>query len=124
MALSENVELHEMADLIEFSEEARIRKKLVQSKGAVCEFVCYLPGQHTVLHQHPMQDEIFYIVEGSGTIIFDDRDNIPVKQSSVVFVPAGVPHGIATNDTDRLVVMFTKGPGVTGKAAKGFMLGE
>ncbi len=123
MALTENVELHEIAELVEYSEEAQIRKKLVQTKGTVCEFVCYLPGQQTVLHQHPMQDEIFYIVEGSGTITFEDRDNIPVKQSSVVFVPAGVLHGIATNDTDRLVVMFTKGPGVTGKAAKSFMLG-
>ena len=32
MALSEFVEIHELADLTEFSEEERIRKKLLQSK--------------------------------------------------------------------------------------------
>lgn len=124
MALSENVEIHKLAGLTEFSDEARIRKKLVQSKGMVCELFCYEPGQHTVIHQHPMQDENFYVVEGNGKIIFEDRDDISVKPGNVVFVPAGIPHGIATNDTDRLVIILTKGPGVTGKATKGFMLGE
>ena len=123
MALTEDVELHEIADLSEFSKENRIRKKLVQSKGTVCEMVCYEPGQGTVIHRHPLQDEIFYIVEGRGFITFDTRDDIPVKPGSVVFIPAGTPHGIDTNETDRLVVMFTKGPGVTGKAAKSFMGG-
>tara|TARA_B100000315_G_scaffold60529_1_gene54888 strand:- start:11557 stop:11931 length:375 start_codon:yes stop_codon:yes gene_type:complete len=124
MALSEIVEIHEIADLTEFSEDDRIRKKLLQSKGAVCEFVCYLPGQHTVLHKHPAQDEIFYVVQGTGLITFEDQDDLTVKAGSVVFVPAGTTHGISTNETDKLVVMFTKGPGVTGKAAKIFMQGE
>lgn len=124
MALTADVQLHEIADLSEFSEKNRIRKKLVQSKGTVCEIVCYEPGQNTVIHHHPLQDEIFYVVEGEGFITFEDRANIPVKPGSVVFVPAGTPHGLDTNDTDRLVVMFTKGPGITGKAAKSFMGGE
>ncbi|MBT3989287.1 MAG: cupin domain-containing protein [Rhodospirillaceae bacterium] len=124
MALSEFVEIHELADLTEFSEEERIRKKLLQSKGTVCEFVSYVPGQNTVLHKHPMQDEIFYVVQGTGLITFEEQDDIAVKAGSVVFVPAGTVHGIATNDKDKLVVMFTKGPGVTGKAAKALMSGE
>lgn len=124
MALSEDVELHEIADLTHFALENRTRTKLVQSKGVVCEFVCYEPGQGTVLHHHPFQDEIFYVVQGHGLITFEDRDNVDVKPGSVVFVPSGIPHGIEANREDRLVVMFTKGPGVTGKAAKGFMSGE
>ena len=124
MALTEHVELHEVSDLAEFSEEKRIRKKLFQSKGSVCEIVCYEPGQNTVTHQHPLQDEILHIVEGDGVITFEDRDHIAVKPGSVVFVPAGILHGIDTNDTDRLVVMCTKGPGVTGKATKNFMASE
>lgn len=123
MALSENVEVHETEDLIEYSVEKRIRKKMLQSKGVICELVCYEPGQNTVFHKHPMQDEIFYVLDGTGVITFEDRDDIPVKQGSVVFVPAGTTHGIDTGN-ERLSVMFTKGPGVTGKATKGFMLGE
>lgn len=123
MALTDDIELHEMTDLVEYSADKRIRKKIVQSKGAVCELVCYEPGQETVLHQHPAQDEIFYIVEGSGLITFDGRDDIAVKPGSVVFIPAGNLHGIRANGTERLAVMFTKGPGVTGKAAKEFMDG-
>jgi len=124
MALSENVEIHDLADLTEFSDENRIRKKIFQSKGLVCELICYEPGQQTVIHQHPMQDEYFYVVEGSGKITFEDREDIAVKRGSVVFVPAGIHHGIGTSDTDRLVIITSSGPGVTGKAAKSFMLGE
>lgn len=124
MALAETVERHEISDMIEFNGDKQIRKKVLQSKGAVCEIVCYLPGQSTVLHQHPMQDEIFYVIDGSGWITFEDQDDIPVKRSSIVFVPAGVVHGVDAPGPDNLVLMFTKGPGVTGKAAKGFMLGE
>jgi hypothetical protein len=29
-----------------------------------------------------------------------------------------------TNETDRLVVMFIKGPGITGKASRSFMGGD
>ena len=51
-------------------------------------------------------------IEGAGAITFADRDDIPIRQGSVVFVPAGVRHGVATGDDSRLVLMFTKGPGV------------
>jgi len=124
MALSETVEHYEVGDLIEFNDDKRIRKKVIQSRATACELICYVPGQGTVQHKHPAQDEIFFIIEGEGTITFEDRDDIPVKKNGVVFVPAGVSHGIDANGPGNLVAIFFKGPGVMDKAAKGFMLGE
>jgi len=94
-----------------------VRKKLVQSNLIVSEFVCCEPRQSTVIHQHPKQDEVFYIIEGTGAIAFEDHE-IEVVQGSHIFVPAGTPHGIRTDDDSRLVVMFIKGPGTTGKSAQ------
>ncbi len=124
MALSETVEHHEVGDFIAFNDDKRIRTKVIHSKATICEIVCFVPGQATVQHKHPIQDEIFYIIEGEGTITFEDRDDIAVKKNSLVFVPAGVSHGIDVSGPENLVAMFTKGPGLTNKAAKGFMLGE
>ena len=124
MALIEKVEHHEVLNLAEFSKEDFIRKPLVQSKGIVCDFVCFEPGQAADMHKHPVQDEIFYVVEGKGIITFEGRDDIPVKPGSVVFTPSGVVHGVKTTHSDRLILMLIKGPGITAKTARHFMHGN
>lgn len=97
-------------ELQEFSPEEDIRKKLVSSEKIIAEICCYMPGQSTVKHLHPKQDEIFYIVDGKGIITFEDQD-VHVSRSSVVFVPAGVKHGIQTVEDSNLLLMFIKSPG-------------
>jgi quercetin dioxygenase-like cupin family protein len=96
----------------EFSTEKRIRKKLLGSEKLAAEFVCYEPGQSTPQHPHPRQDELFYIVEGRGTFIIDDKE-VPVEETSLILVPARVKHGISADKNSRLVVMFIKAPGAT-----------
>lgn len=110
--LTETVESVRTQDLVEYSADRQVRKKMMQSKTVVTELVCYEPGQFTKPHIHPIQDEIFFCVEGAGAITFTDREDIPISQGSVVFVPAGVRHGVATEEESRLVLMFTKGPGL------------
>ena len=124
MALIEKVEHHEVLNLAEFSKEGFIRKSLVQSKGIVCDFVCFEPGQAADMHKHPVQDEIFYVVDGEGVITFEDRNDISVKTGSVVFIPSGLVHGVKTTDSERLILMLTKGPGITAKTARAFMHGD
>ena len=124
MALIEKVEHHEVLNLAEFSKEDFIRKSLVQSKGIVCDFVCFEPGQAADMHKHPVQDEIFYVVDGEGVITFEDRDDISVKTGSVVFIPSGLVHGVETTDSERLILMLIKGPGITAKTARDFMHGQ
>ena len=96
MSLIDQVEHHEILDLAEFSKEKFVRKAVMQSKGIVCDFVCFEPGQAADMHKHPVQDEIFYVVDGEGVITFEDRDDISVKTGSVVFIPSGLVHGVET----------------------------
>jgi len=96
----------------EFSKEKRIRKKLLGSEKLAAEFVCYEPGQSTPPHPHPRQDELFYVVEGRGTFVIDEKE-VPVEETSLVLVPARVKHGISADKDSRLVVMFVKAPGAT-----------
>lgn len=124
MTLIEQVEHHEILDLAEFSKEDFVRKALVQSNGIVCDFVCFEPGQAAGFHKHPVQDEIFYVVEGKGVITFEDRDDIHIKPGSVVFTPSGAVHGVETTSSDRLILMLIKGPGVTSKRARAYMHGD
>lgn len=104
------MEFFSLENVIEFSDEKRIRKKLIQSDGVIAEIVCYEPGQGTVTHHHPRQDEVFHVVEGQGTITIGE-DSMPVSGGHLIFAPRNVPHSLAAAEDSRLVILFFKGPG-------------
>lgn len=115
MTVNTGVETANINDIIEFADDLRVRKELVHTDQIVSEIVCYEGGQLTKQHVHPYQDEIFFCVDGEGAITFADPDlaDEPITQGSIVFVPAGVRHGVSTHPGQRLVLMFTKGPGLS-----------
>ncbi len=101
---------------LEFSSVKQVRKKLIASENMVAELVCYEPGQATVPHLHPRQDEIFHVIEGKGTVVVGEEE-VRVSAGSVVFGPLGVRHGIRADAGDRLALMFIKAPGTAGVPA-------
>ena len=107
-------EVLKIADLAEYSVEKRVRKRLFLSDHIVSEVVFYEPGQQTVEHHHPRQDEIFLVLEGRGTSTFG-KEEVRVEASSMIFVPANLKHGVKVDDDSRLVLLFFKGPGRPGR---------
>ena len=98
-----------VTDMIEFTDKRRVRKKLVSQSNLESELVCYEPGQGTREHFHKDQEEIYYIIEGSGSITIGG-ETTPVKAGDIIFSPADTPHSIAT-ENERMVMIFVKGPG-------------
>lgn len=97
-------------DLKEFSSARWVRKNLIQSDQMASNMMCYEPGQETPTHAHKRQDEIFFIVEGRGTVMVAGEE-IAVAPTSVVFVPAGTPHSVRPASDSRLVLFYVKAPG-------------
>lgn len=71
------------------------------------------PGASEGVHQHApgnetgSYDEFYYVVSGSGEMSIDGEP-LRVSAGDYVFVPNGVPHGIAnTSETDPLKVHLT-----------------
>ncbi len=95
-------------DVVEFDADKRIRKRLFMTDNIQSELVCYEPGQSTVEHHHVGQDEIFYVVEGRGTMIVDG-ESVEVGPGSLVMAPAESKHSVSTFDDSRLVIVFFKG---------------
>ena len=58
----------EIMQQLEFSPVKQVRKKLIASENMVAELVCYEPGQATVPHLHPRQDEIFCSCDCVGEV--------------------------------------------------------
>src|SRR5580765_9032319 len=63
-----------------FAPDRRVRKMLFKSDQLWSEIACYEPGQSTVMHQHPKEEEAIYVLEGTAHMNIDGHE---------VVVPAG-----------------------------------
>jgi quercetin dioxygenase-like cupin family protein len=109
-----------LRDLVAFDPANRVRKRVFMTEKIEMELVCYEGGQHTVEHHHVGQDEIFMIMEGTGTITVGGEE-VRVGPGSLVYAPADVKHGIQPDRDGRMVMVFVKAPGRAsrpGRAAK------
>jgi mannose-6-phosphate isomerase-like protein (cupin superfamily) len=58
--------------------------------GAAAE-VHHVEIDNAKLHYHERTDEIYYVIDGRGTMILDE-DEIELHTGVVVYVPRGVKH--------------------------------
>jgi mannose-6-phosphate isomerase-like protein (cupin superfamily) len=68
----------------------QIRPLIEESDGAAAE-VHHVEIDNAKLHYHAQTDEVYYIIDGQGTMVLDD-DEIEVHKGVVVYVPRGVKH--------------------------------
>lgn len=71
-------------------------------------------GGTTALVSYPAEEQLYYILDGSGTLLYGD-EKAPVKKNDFMYLPPGVKHGMAGGGGSvRLLVMGFKIPrGVT-----------
>jgi quercetin dioxygenase-like cupin family protein len=97
-------DLHALKD---FAPDKRVRKMLFKSEQLWSEIACYEPGQSTVMHQHPREEEAIFVLEGTATMSIDGRD-VVVRAGSLVKFPNQVLHDVRNLGEERCVIMFVK----------------
>ena len=70
---------------------------------------CLEPNQRQDPHVHHGADKFYFVLEGRGSFIVGDEER-EATEGSLVFAPAGVPHGVANNSTTRLSLLVTIAP--------------
>lgn len=93
-----------------FSPDSRVNQEILATASLMVRMNCYEPGQVTPMHLHPNEDEILYIVSGSGTITFKESDDLPVTAGELVCLPADQFHQIVAGPDDRLVLIYFMTP--------------
>ncbi len=104
------MDVRNLNELIEFLPADKVRKRVFITDKIEMELVCYAPGTATVEHHHVGQDEIFMILEGSGTITVGGEP-VRVGPGSLVYAPADIKHGVQPDRDGRMVMVFVKAPG-------------
>ncbi len=69
-----------------------------------------VPPQHKFpLHIHPRSEDCFVILSGYGELISPDH-GLPISESTVVWIPVGVPHGVIAGPMGILEIGFQSPP--------------
>src|SRR5213593_3560853 len=104
--------LHAIKD---FAADKRVRKMLFKTDQLWSEIACYEPGQSTVMHHHPKEEEAIFVLQGTANMSIDGEE-VVVPAGSIVKFPNNVPHDVRNLSPERCVIMFLK---VNPKVLKG-----
>ena len=86
------------------------KSTLFQSPRLLVGLNGFEPGQSHELHSHAGMDKMYYVVEGEGLFLLDDRQ-LPMQAGDVLVAPDGVPHGVRNTGSRRLLVLAVLAPG-------------
>ena len=90
-----------------FAPDKRVRKMLFKSDQLWSEIACYEPGQSTVMHQHPKEEEAIFVLEGTANMSIDGQE-VVVPAGALVKFPNQVLHDVRNLGSERCVIMFIK----------------
>ena len=106
---SETTQIYDIHALKNFASEKQVRKKLFKTEQIWSEIACYEPGQATVMHKHPLEEEFIYVVEGTANMNIEGEE-VTLNAGEVAKFPKNVMHDVRNLQDHRLVIMFTKSP--------------
>jgi quercetin dioxygenase-like cupin family protein len=99
--------LFDLHALKAFAPDRRVRKMLFKTDQLWSEIACYEPGQSTVMHQHPREEEAIFVLEGTAHMSIDGRE-VVVPAGAIVQFPNAVLHDVRNLGPGRCVIMFVK----------------
>jgi quercetin dioxygenase-like cupin family protein len=90
-----------------FAPDKRVRKLLFKTDQLWSEIACYEPGQSTVMHSHPREEEAILVLEGTANMNIAGEE-VVVPAGAIVRFPSNVAHDVRNLGTERCVIMFLK----------------
>src|SRR2546426_6473030 len=90
-----------------FAPDKRVRKMLFKTDQLWSEIACYEPGQSTVMHTHPREEEAIFVLEGTANMSIAGEE-VSVPAGAIVKFPKNVPHDVRNLQDARCVIMFIK----------------
>jgi quercetin dioxygenase-like cupin family protein len=90
-----------------FAPDRRVRTMLFKTDQLWSEIACYEPGQSTVMHAHPREEEAIFVLEGTAHMAIAGEE-VVVPAGSIVKFPHNVPHDVRNLGPGRCVIMFVK----------------
>src|SRR5437016_14054314 len=81
-----------------FAPDKRVRKMLFKTDQLWSEIACYEPGQSTVMHSHPKEEEAIYVLEGTANMSIDGQEAV-VPAGYIIKFPNAVRQAVLNPGT-------------------------
>jgi mannose-6-phosphate isomerase-like protein (cupin superfamily) len=79
------------AEVVPWAETCGQIRPLIEASDEAAAEVHHVEIDNAKLHYHKQTDEVYYVIDGHGTMTLDD-DTIELHRGVVVYVPRGVKH--------------------------------
>jgi mannose-6-phosphate isomerase-like protein (cupin superfamily) len=76
-----------------------------ESQIAFIDYVVVPPGTTVGYHRHGNDEEVYFIIEGSG-IMRDENSEIAVKKGDIILNTRYGSHGLSNNTNDNIVILI------------------
>lgn len=87
-------------------------KRVFASNKLLFAIGVFNPGEGLNPHIHPESDEVYYVLEGTGTVyIGKEREENQVKAGLALYIPAGTIHSVTNTGSGKLTIAFLVTPG-------------
>lgn len=108
-----SIENAKIADKKEYKDDAVAKVTLIATDQVALDVYYFKAGQALGYHRHPEGDQIFTVIEGTGTFKLDDggEEILEVGPGSTFLAPKNVWHDLADNGDGKLIAQqVTKQP--------------
>ena len=87
--------------------KALVRPETAGSRLVDYRISTYQPMAYVETHTHKVQEQIYHVLEGEGSMEIEGKKQI-VRKHDVIFIPPGVSHSIVNNGiTDLTFIVVT-----------------
>ena len=78
-----------------------IAGEMVGAKTCIVKLGTYTPGGTSIVHVHPHQEEVFYVLEGALTLVDKDQNELTARPGEALYVPAGEEHAAFNHGSEK-----------------------
>lgn len=68
------------------------------------------PGQGHIRHNHPLADEIIYVVSGEADQMLDDQPPVRIKSGDCIWIPKGIFHSTINHAEQPIELIVVYAP--------------
>ncbi len=86
-----------------------IDKELCGSEYFVSGITLFDPGESSSLHNHPVSEEIDFVIQGEG-LVESDGEKKPFTTMQYMFIPKGVMHRHYNTGKETLILFWAYTP--------------
>jgi mannose-6-phosphate isomerase-like protein (cupin superfamily) len=105
----ESVEFMELAAHTRTVSKTMIDPREVGSKFGLRVSILY-PGGSAEMHSHREIEHCFFVLKGSGVLIYDDDIRATLEPNTCAYVPPGVKHALLSTGLEPLVLIVINAP--------------